>query len=72
MDFLLFSSLPILIYAGCVVATGFVARAKGRAVGKWVVFALLFAPLALIIVVIMDDYVHPRERYRVPVESREE
>ena len=53
----------LCLYLAGVAVTASLAERKGRAFGKWLVFGLLCAPLALVIVAILDDYVPPRERY---------
>ena len=53
----------LILHVGLAAFTVNIAERKGRSVGKWMVFALLFSIIALIVVAIMDDYVPPRERY---------
>ena len=53
----------ILLYAALVPATVGIAKGKSRSLGKWLVFALLCPVLSLIVAAVVDDYVHPRDRY---------
>ena len=45
------------------VLTGVIAERKGRAPLKWAVFGFFVPVISLIVALIVDDYVPPRQRY---------
>ena len=58
MEFMFFGAVAMAVL------TGYIAERKGRAPLKWAVFGFFMPIVALIIVAVMDDYIHPRDRYR--------
>ena len=60
--------MEFLIVVGLAFAalTGYIAERKGRDPIKWAIFGFCTTFIALLIVLIVDDYVPPRERYGNP------
>lgn len=45
----------VFIWPCCVIATGILASNKGRAVGDWVLLAILLGPIALLFAAVVSN-----------------